>query len=40
MIAEVGGPDELKKSIQYVLWAAFLEFILADQTPEVRNVDV
>ena len=40
MIEEVGGPEELKKSIQYVLWAAFLEFILADQTPEVRNVDV
>ena len=40
MIEEVGGPEELKKSIQYVLWAAFLEFILADQTSEVRNVDV
>ena len=40
MIAEVGGPDELKQSIQFVLWAAFLEFILADQTPEVGNVGV
>ena len=40
MIAEVGGPEELKNSIQFVLWAAFLEFVLADQTPEVRNVNV
>ena len=38
MISEVGGEEELKKSIQFVMWAAMLEFIIADQTPEVRNI--
>ena len=38
MITEVGGEDELKKSIEFVMWAAMLEFIIADQTPEVRNL--
>ena len=39
MVEVVGGQEELEKSIQFVMWAAFLEFILADQTPEVRNVN-
>jgi len=34
----VGGEEELKKSIQFVMWAAMLEFIIADQTPDVRNI--
>ena len=38
MIEMVGGVDELQKSIEFVMWAAFLEFLLADQTPEIRNV--
>ena len=40
MVSEVGGQEELEKSIQFVLWAAMLEFIIADQTPEIRNVDL
>ena len=40
MIAEVGGQEELEKSIQFVMWAALIEFMIADQTPEVRNVNV
>ena len=39
MVEVVGGQEELEKSIQFVMWAALLEFILADQTPEVRNVN-
>ena len=31
--------DELKKSMEFVMWAAMLEFMIADQTPEIRNVD-
>jgi len=38
MISVVGGEEELKKSIQFVMWAAMLEFIIADQTPDVRNI--
>ena len=38
MVEVVGGVDELQKSIQFVMWAAMLEFIIADQTPEIRNV--
>ena len=38
MISEVGGEEELKKSIQFVMWAAMLEFLIADQTPEIRNI--
>jgi len=40
MIAEVGGQEELEKSIQFVMWAALIEFMIADQTSEVRNVNV
>ena len=39
MVAVVGGQDELEKSIEFVMWAAMLEFLIADQTPEVRNVN-
>ena len=38
-MAVVGGQENLEESIQFVLWAAFLEFVLADQDPEVRNVN-
>jgi len=38
MISSVGGQAELEKSIQFVMWAAMLEFIVADQTPEIRNL--
>ena len=34
MVSEVGGQENLEESIQFVMWAAFLEFILADQDPE------
>ena len=37
MVSEVGGQENLEESIQFVMWAAFLEFILADQDPGVRN---
>jgi len=39
MIQMVGGVDEIQKSIEFVMWAAMLEFLFADQTPEVRNVN-
>ena len=39
MVAEVGGQQELEQSMEFVMWAAMLEFLLADQTPEVRNID-
>jgi len=39
MIQMVGGVDEIQKSIEFVMWAAMLEFLIADQTPEVRNVN-
>ncbi|MCS5533236.1 MAG: M28 family metallopeptidase [Candidatus Poseidoniaceae archaeon] len=39
MVAEVGGQQELEQSMEFVMWAAMLEFLLADQTPEVRNVE-
>ena len=39
MVAEVGGQQELEKSMEFVMWTAMLEFLLADQTPEVRNVE-
>ena len=35
MVAVVGGQENLEESIEFVLWAAFLEFMLADQTPEM-----
>lgn len=38
MISSVGGQEELEKSIQFVMWAAMLEFMIADQTPEIRNL--
>jgi len=38
MAEVVGGVDELQKSIEFVMWAAMLEFIIADQTPEIRNL--
>ena len=38
MVAEVGGQQELEQSMEFVMWAAMLEFLLADQTPEIRNV--
>ena len=40
MIAEVGGQEELEKSMEFVMWAAMLEFIIADQTPEIRNLNI
>jgi hypothetical protein len=40
MVTEVGGQEELEKSIEFVMWAAMLEFLIADQTPEIRNVGV
>ncbi len=39
MVQMVGGVDEIQKSIEFVMWAAMLEFLLADQTPEIRNVN-
>ena len=39
MVAVVGGQENLEESIEFVLWAAFLEFVLADQDPEIRNVN-
>ena len=39
MVAEVGGQQELEQSMEFVMWAAMLEFLFADQTPEVRNID-
>ena len=38
-IQMVGGVDEIQKSIEFVMWAAMLEFMIADQTPEIRNVN-
>ncbi len=40
MVSEVGGQEELEKSIEFVMWAAMLEFIIADQTPEIRNLNI
>ena len=40
MVAVVGGRENLEESIEFVLWAAFLEFMLADQTPEIRNISL
>jgi hypothetical protein len=34
-----GGEEELQGAIEFVMWAAMLEFIIADQTDAVRNVD-
>ena len=39
MVAEVGGQQELEQSMEFVMWAAMLEFLIADQTPEVRNIE-
>ena len=39
MEQSVGGAEELQKSIDFVLWAALLEFLISDATPDVRNVD-
>ena len=39
MVESVGGQDELEKSIEFVMWAAMLEFLIADQTPEIRNTN-
>ncbi len=39
MVAVVGGQENLEESLEFVMWAAFLEFIMADQTPEIRNVN-
>lgn len=39
MVAEVGGQENLEESIEFVMWAALLEFLIADQTPEVGNVN-
>jgi hypothetical protein len=38
MVSVVGGRENLEGSIQFVMWAAMLEFLFADQTPEIRNV--
>jgi hypothetical protein len=35
----VGGQEELEGSIEFVMWAAMLEFMIADQTPGIRNVN-
>jgi hypothetical protein len=39
MVSVVGGQENLEESIEFVLWAAMLEFFFADQTPEIRNVN-
>jgi Zn-dependent M28 family amino/carboxypeptidase len=39
MVEMTGGQAELEKAIEFVMWAAMLEFLLADQTPEVRNIE-
>ena len=39
MVAEVGGQQKLEESMEFVMWAAMLEFIIADQTPEIRNLN-
>ena len=39
MIEMVGGVEELEESMEFVMWAAMLEFMIADQTPEIRNVN-
>ena len=39
MVEVVGGQEELENSLEFVMWAALLEFILADATPEVRNIN-
>ena len=39
MVEEVGGQQELEQSMEFVMWAAMLEFIVADQTPEIRNLN-
>ena len=39
MVESVGGQDELEKSIEFVMWAAMLEFLIADQTPGIRNTN-
>lgn len=38
MVEMVGGQDELENSIEFVMWAAYLEFLYADQTATVANV--
>ena len=38
MVQMVGGQEELENSIEFVMWAAYLEFLYADQTPTVANV--
>jgi hypothetical protein len=39
MVEEVGGQQELEQSMEFVMWASMLEFIIADQTPEIRNLN-
>ena len=39
MIEMVGGVEELEQSMEFVMWAAMLEFMIADQTPEIRNIN-
>jgi hypothetical protein len=39
MVDMTGGEEELQGAIEFVMWAAMLEFIIADQTDAVRNVD-
>ena len=39
MVSVVGGQEELENSMEFVLWAAFLEFVIADQNPNVRNLN-
>ncbi len=39
MVAEVGGQEELEASMEFVMWAALLEFMIADQDPAIRNVN-
>ena len=38
MVAVVGGQENLENSLEFVMWAAFIELLIADGTPEVRNV--
>ncbi len=38
MVSVVGGQENLENSMEFVMWAAFLEFLIADKTPEVGNV--
>ena len=39
MVEMTGGQEKLEQSMEFVMWAAMLEFIIADKTEEIRNVN-